>query len=212
MVLWLALAPQSSMAVITINVRQVGADVTMTMSGSAKKMIVGQAQPPTSAGLVSTSVFVGSGDAMTEYYPISGNIAGPASMSTLSNRATPSSVTGHLGGIFTTPESSARNRNIRLPPGYVAGTPINGTATYSGQSLCGLGLTPGTLTWTWGTGASADSLVLIIDPPPAGPPPTVTSITPASGSTAGGTSLKIAGTDFCGVTGITVGGRCVYAI
>ena len=36
MVLWLALAPQSSMAVITMKVTQTGADVVMTVSGSAK--------------------------------------------------------------------------------------------------------------------------------------------------------------------------------
>ena len=37
-------------------------------------------------------------------------------------------------------------------------------------------------------------------------PPTVTSISPASGSTAGGTSITITGTNFTGATAVTIGG------
>ncbi len=38
------------------------------------------------------------------------------------------------------------------------------------------------------------------------PPPTVTSISPSAGSTGGGTSVTITGTNFTGATGVTIGG------
>mgnify|MGYP001221570427 FL=1 len=44
------------------------------------------------------------------------------------------------------------------------------------------------------------------DPAFAPEPPTVGTITPATGATAGGTSVTIAGTGFTGATGVTVGG------
>ena len=36
--------------------------------------------------------------------------------------------------------------------------------------------------------------------------PTITDVTPSSGSTTGGTVVTITGTDFTGTTGVTVGG------
>jgi hypothetical protein len=38
------------------------------------------------------------------------------------------------------------------------------------------------------------------------PTPTVAALSPTSGSTAGGTSITITGTDFTGATGVTIGG------
>ncbi|MBL9184803.1 MAG: choice-of-anchor D domain-containing protein, partial [Verrucomicrobiaceae bacterium] len=42
--------------------------------------------------------------------------------------------------------------------------------------------------------------------------PTVTSITPSTGSTAGGTSVTITGTDFTGATGVTIGGAAATSV
>lgn len=58
--------------------------------------------------------------------------------------------------------------NIWVPTGYVSGAPLAGTATWNAQTLATLGLTPGTYTWSWGAGPTADSLtVSIVTPPPA---------------------------------------------
>ncbi|GDY22183.1 hypothetical protein LBMAG56_35300 [Verrucomicrobiota bacterium] len=46
----------------------------------------------------------------------------------------------------------------------------------------------------------------------AGTPPTVTSISPTSGSTAGGTSVTITGTGFTGATGVTIGGAAAPSV
>jgi hypothetical protein len=51
---------------------------------------------------------------------------------------------------------------IFVPSGYVSGASLSDTATWSNQTFSSLGMTPGTYTWTWGTGATADSLVVQI--------------------------------------------------
>lgn len=56
--------------------------------------------------------------------------------------------------------------NLWLPVGYVSGTAFTDSNVYSGATFASLGLTPGTYTWTWDSGA--DSLVLnVITPEPA---------------------------------------------
>jgi hypothetical protein len=52
-----------------------------------------------------------------------------------------------------------------VPKGYVSGTPLTtSTDTWSNASFASLGITPGTYTWTWGSGMSADSFILQIGP------------------------------------------------
>jgi PEP-CTERM motif len=45
---------------------------------------------------------------------------------------------------------------LGVPVGYVSGSPLEGTATLTGQTFASLGLTPGTYSYTWGTGSTAD--------------------------------------------------------
>jgi hypothetical protein len=52
-----------------------------------------------------------------------------------------------------------------VPLGYVSGTSLSATSTYAGATLLSLGVTPGTYTWTWGTGVHADSFTLDIVAP-----------------------------------------------
>jgi len=53
---------------------------------------------------------------------------------------------------------------IFVPEGYVSGSSLSDTSTWDGTTLAALGLTVGTYTYTWGTGATADSLTLNIGP------------------------------------------------
>jgi hypothetical protein len=63
-----------------------------------------------------------------------------------------------------------------VPTGYVSGTALSATDTYSGQTFVSLGLTPGTYTWTWGTGANADSFKVQIGPAATAVPEPSTAI------------------------------------
>ena len=60
-----------------------------------------------------------------------------------------------------------------VPGGYVSGTFLSGSATYSG-TIASLGVTPGTYVWAWGTGAN-QNFTLQIPVPPPGPPVAITN-------------------------------------
>ncbi len=53
---------------------------------------------------------------------------------------------------------------LLLPSGYVSGTALSATDTYNNTTIAALGLAVGTYTYTWGSGANADSLVINIGP------------------------------------------------
>ena len=50
---------------------------------------------------------------------------------------------------------------IYVPHGYVSGA-LSDSMTFNGATFATLGVTPGTYTWNWGTGANADSYTLQI--------------------------------------------------
>jgi len=72
----------------------------------------------------------------------------------------PSSSSGSLFGIVQTAPSGPRE--VLVPQGYVSGTMISGSMTYNSQTISGMGLTPGTYTWSWGTGGNTSTIVMII--------------------------------------------------
>lgn len=48
-----------------------------------------------------------------------------------------------------------------MPQGYVSGSALSGSATFDSTTLASLGVTSGTYTWTWDSGAN--SFVLNIE-------------------------------------------------
>ncbi len=63
-----------------------------------------------------------------------------------------------------------------LPHGYASGTGLSATDEYFFASFSSLELTPGTYTWTWGTGAHADFLTVQIGPVTAVPEPSTAMV------------------------------------
>lgn len=60
---------------------------------------------------------------------------------------------------------------IAVPVGYVSKDPLAATSTLTDATLAGLGITPGTYTWTWGSAAlgTFDSFTLKVGVPVPGP-------------------------------------------
>jgi len=50
---------------------------------------------------------------------------------------------------------------------YTSGSPLNISGMYPGKTIGTLGLTPGTYTWTLGTGAQSDTLTMNVVPEPS---------------------------------------------
>jgi hypothetical protein len=72
-------------------------------------------------------------------------------------------VTSNAGSTFgILPGGSGRL--LYVPSGYVSNTNISGSSTYANTTITGAGLTPGTYTWSWGTGGNTSTLVMTITP------------------------------------------------
>jgi hypothetical protein len=66
------------------------------------------------------------------------------------NFKTATSSSGEVAGVFGLDLTLAE---IFVPGGYVSDTALSDTATYASATFARLGHTPGTYTWTWGSGA-----------------------------------------------------------
>ena len=67
----------------------------------------------------------------------------------------PSSGTGDIVGI----DASVNVNQLEVPSGYVSGSRLSDTATYTGQTFTSLGVTPGRYEWTWGSGANQNFML-----------------------------------------------------
>jgi len=88
-------------------------------------------------------------------YMILGGISGPASWGPGSSVAA-NSASGDVFAIV------GFQGDVAVPVGYVSGTQLSDSATFSNASLDSLGLTAGTYTYTWGSEATADSITVEI--------------------------------------------------
>lgn len=174
------LAASPANAAYVINFNEVGSTVVMNASGSVN--LAGLTRFGAGGGPTATLVGPNSGTVFVER-PGGPNIfiyrgfTGPLSFGPSSNTSAIFDVVSHVF-LF-----SASSPNPGLPPGriglsasYISGTELGtNTALFNG-SLASLGLTQGTYTWNWGSGANADSLTINIGtavPPGAIPEPAI---------------------------------------
>jgi len=142
----------------SVTLEQIGANVVGTGSGALNfidlnfnSFLHTNAQINPSGGTILTGLQdqVFSEDIYTE------SITGPTSFGSggLTNA---SSGSGFLVGI------NGALDQVFIPGGITTNQPLPGSATWNNATFASLGLTPGTYTWTWGTGLPNQNYTLII--------------------------------------------------
>jgi hypothetical protein len=148
----LAAASSHAGSTYTVTLAQVGPDVVESGSGTIDL-----------TGLTSFGSDFGS----PELYPDHGIIGGgPSGM--IDFYTGPSGPFSFGPGSATFPTSTSGDSvfledfglDIEVPQGYVSGSSLSSGATFAGTTLFKLGVTAGTYTWTWNSGAN--SFVLVI--------------------------------------------------
>ena len=140
-----------------VTISQVGPDVVWNGSGSFNLAALTSAGPSNMSGGYSSAAGVWAIGPNASVDTYSGTISNPGAFGTSSI-----GVTSNAGSTFgILPGGSGRLLNV--PSGYVSNTNISGTSTYANTTIAGAGLTPGTYTWSWGSGANASSLVMVIN-------------------------------------------------
>lgn len=158
-----------SRAAVILSVEQAGSNVDVIGSGSADVAgLSATASGSDAASMIPNppALVVGSPafSEITSY----GYIAGPQSLGSSDQFTEASSGTGQLFGLD---DYSPTQLLIDVPYGYVSGSPLAGTSEYANTTIAALGLTTGTYTYTWGSGATADSMTLFIGVPASVPEP-----------------------------------------
>jgi hypothetical protein len=153
--------PTRARAGAVIKLTEVGGDVVATATGTINLTALIKVESGIPAGNLLpafAAVQVGSvGNGEDTVYT---GISGPASFGSgmvlnpsISAAGDFLGVVGNLGG-------------LEVSSSYVSGAPISGTSTWLG-TFSSRGLTPGTYTYTWGSGSTADELTVNVVPEPA---------------------------------------------
>ena len=139
-----------------VTITQVGNDVVWSGSGSFNLTALTSAGPGSIVGGYNSGQAVWAIGPNTSVDTYSGTITYPLTFGTSAV-----GVTSNAGSTFgILPGGSARS--LYVPSGYVSNTNISGTATYINTTIASAGLTPGTYTWSWGTGGNTSTLVMTI--------------------------------------------------
>jgi VPDSG-CTERM motif len=148
---------QSARANFIATINQVGTDVVATGSGTLDLA----ALIPFGGGTGSAAIVPNTGQLVLgvggPVFVYSG-VSGPTSFGS-GGPTFPDSSSGDLVGI-----AGSGLGFLVFPQGYSSGNPLSDTSTFNNATFASLGITPGTYTWTWGTGQHADSFTLQIGP------------------------------------------------
>ena len=175
---------------VNISIQEVGGNVVWTSTGTLNVAGLTYASTQTGgSGFDAINAIFGSGIcASADVY--TGSITKPANFGT--GGAGAASATGSYLSIQGIPAA------LWVPAGYTSGAAISNTTTYTG-SFASLGLTPGTYTYSWGSGGNADSMTLTIGAPAVTPTPTVTSTpTPTSTPAPVSSTIQITSNNYSG--------------
>ena len=169
------LSVRPAQAGYTVTLQQVGPNVVVTGSGAID--LTGLSASSGGSPFVSAQISPGNAVIVTGATSFNVNtyfgVTGPEKVFGISYNTYASSASGDMVGIYYHAQVGT---GLIIPTGYVSGTALSDTATYSGTTLATLGVTPGTYVWTWGIGAN-QKFTLKIPPAilPANGPPIVTT-------------------------------------
>ena len=142
-------------AAFVFNIQQVGQNIVVTGNGSINTDALSEVTRYSRVANFNPSVaIIDVGPvALTPAVQFYG-LNGPASFG-IGGVAYPNLGSGDLVGVDIGEE-------VSVPPGYTSGAPLADSATFDSETFTSLGLTPGTYLYTWGRGATADSLTINI--------------------------------------------------
>jgi hypothetical protein len=165
--LMLALAPAK--AAVLISIQEVGADVVANGSGSIDTgglTVSGHTQLGEYEVINAASALIGFGiltdnSNNTFHFAIYSGISGPTSFGPGIGLTKPGDTSSGAPFVLTGADGT-----IDLPEGYVSDTFFTDMDIWHNKTFSSLGLTPGTYTYTFGSDANADSIVVQIGPVP----------------------------------------------
>jgi hypothetical protein len=165
---------QNAEATFSMNVYQDGANVVGVGSGTINLAGLTLALDSSGGGLVWGN-FQGGGSAIGLGVIQVSDVSGYQTINGPHNFATGGLYSASFGSgdvVAITP--GANGGLIFVPKGYVSGSALSDTSTWNNTTIAGLGLILGSYTYTWGSGATADSFNLNVGTPPA--PPSVGAV------------------------------------
>ncbi len=156
-------------AAIQVTVVETGSDVVFTASGSydTTSLTTGASSVYSSVGFIAdasppTLRMIETGSSSLLYGIAQPVVAPSAKFSNLVGYAEADTFSGDIIGV----SSYFGSPCIIVPDGYVSGTSLSATMTYTNASLDSLQMNPGDYVWTWGSGGNADSFTLTVIPEP----------------------------------------------
>jgi hypothetical protein len=162
----LTLSFGTARAGVIIDVTQAGANVMVTASGSID--LTGLTFLTTDMGSTYSSEMTPS-----EAYIVVGTafrideFTGASGPSSFGNGGLTVATSGSGDFISVLGEGFGSAPEIVTYHNYTSGTPISSMSEYDNTTISGLGLNPGTYTYTWGSGATDPSVTVQIVPEPA---------------------------------------------
>lgn len=157
-----ALAP-AAQASFVVNFVQVGPNVVATGTGSINTTALSFSGSDVGPALVSDfpSGEVTGPTTLQNVIPWVG-VTGPNVFTTGGSLIFADLGSGDTVGLETTLLPSVFPNAIELETTYVSGAPLSSSATWQNATFASLGLIPGSYTWTWGSGSTADFYTLNI--------------------------------------------------
>ena len=152
----LVAAPPPAKAGFIITFLQVGSDVVATGSGTINTTALTLSFPSMIPAYINPSfgdLLLGPAFAGANNVQGWGGVTGGGGPYGTGHQAQPSFGSGaFVGGFLGT--------NLDTPFGYTSGASLSSSSTWLNTTIAGLGITPGTYTRTWGSGATADFMTL----------------------------------------------------